>query len=58
MKYYADKLAAAGWKVDNYLGAGGPMGGQTGYRKADTLILILLIPPSSFQARCHYIVPY
>jgi len=39
-KYYADKLSALGYKTDIYLEAGGPMGGQTGYRKGDNLIVL------------------
>ncbi len=38
-KYYADKLAADGWTVDNALAAGGHTGGQTAYRKGTALIL-------------------
>ncbi|MGD0328087.1 MAG: hypothetical protein ABSB00_00005 [Minisyncoccia bacterium] len=37
--YYTTKLAGLGWKVDNYLAAGGHTGGQTGYRKAGELVL-------------------
>jgi len=40
LNYYDSKLKALGWKVDNYLAAGGHVGGQTGYRKADGLILV------------------
>jgi len=39
-KYYDKSLKALGWKVDNYMEAGGPMGGQTGYRKNNELILV------------------
>lgn len=39
-RYYDNKLKALGWKVDNYLAAGGHTGGQTGYRKANELILV------------------
>ena len=39
-RYYDNHLKALGWKVDNYLAAGGHVGGQTGYRKADELILV------------------
>lgn len=39
-KYYADKLASLGWHVDNSMAAGGHVGGQTGYRKGDTLVLV------------------
>lgn len=39
-KYYADKLTALGYKTDIYLEAGGPMGGQTGYRKDGKLIVL------------------
>lgn len=38
-EYYASKLAALGYAVDNYLAAGGHVGGQTGYRKGGTTIL-------------------
>jgi hypothetical protein len=38
--YYASKLAALGWQVDNAVAAGGHTGGQTGYRKDGKLILI------------------
>jgi len=38
-KYYDKKLKALGWSVANDLAAGGPIGGQTGYRKADGIIL-------------------
>ena len=37
--YYADKLAASGWSVANDLAAGGHVGGQTGYRKGNAVIL-------------------
>jgi hypothetical protein len=37
--YYARKLAALGYQVDDSLAAGGHTGGQTAYRKGDTLIL-------------------
>lgn len=40
LAYYREKLLAAGWSVDNMLEAGGPMGGQTAYRKDGTLILV------------------
>ena len=39
-KYYKQKLESTGWKTDMYLEAGGPMGGQTGYRKAGKLIVL------------------
>jgi hypothetical protein len=39
-RYYDNHLKTLGWKVDNYLAAGGHVGGQTGYRKADELILV------------------
>lgn len=38
-KYYAQKLKALGWVVANDLAAGGHVGGQTGYRKDDQVIL-------------------
>lgn len=38
--YYAKKLSALGWKVDNFMAAGGHTGGQTGYRKGDELVLV------------------
>lgn len=38
--FYAEKLSTLGWKIDNSLAAGGPMGGQTGYRKAGELIIL------------------
>lgn len=38
-QYYAQKLRAAGWAVDNSLAAGGHVGGQTGYRRGDSVIL-------------------
>ncbi len=37
--YYEKALTQLGWSVDNTLAAGGPMGGQTGYRKAGAVIL-------------------
>ncbi len=37
-EYYTEKLAALGWEVDTQLAAGGPMGGQTGYRKGEDII--------------------
>ncbi len=37
--YYDHALKALGWSVANDLAAGGPMGGQTGYRKAGAIIL-------------------
>lgn len=39
-RYYADKLASRGWRVDNAFAAGGHVGGQTGYRKGDELVLV------------------
>ncbi len=50
-KYYREKLLGLGWKVDNQLEAGGPMGGQTGYRKGDKLILV------TFSTVFHDVVP-
>ena len=38
--YYRQKLLAAGWTVDNYMAAGGPMGNQTAYIKGAEYILI------------------
>ncbi|HEX8946668.1 MAG TPA: hypothetical protein VF829_00425 [Candidatus Paceibacterota bacterium] len=38
-RYYSQKLAALGYSVDNALAAGGHVGGQTAYRKGDSLIL-------------------
>ena len=37
--YYSQKLAALGYTEDNALAAGGHMGGQTAYRKGNSLIL-------------------
>lgn len=39
-RYYDNKLKSLGWKIDNYLAAGGHTGGQTGYRNAGELILV------------------
>ena len=39
-KYYASKLGALGWKVDNSLAAGGPGRGQVVYRKGSGFIAI------------------
>lgn len=38
-QYYAQKLAALDWEVDNDLAAGGHTGGQVGYRKGSQIIL-------------------
>lgn len=38
-QYYAEKLKALGWKVDNSLAAGGHVGGQMGYQKDSQTIL-------------------
>lgn len=38
--YYKDKLAAAGWVVDNSLAAGGPGSEQIAYTKLNELILL------------------
>ena len=38
--YYRNKLLTAGWTVDNYMAAGGPMGNQTAYIKGAGYILI------------------
>ena len=38
--YYASKLKALGWKVDNGLAAGGPARGQTVYRKDNGFIAV------------------
>jgi hypothetical protein len=37
--YYDKKLKSLGWSVANDLAAGGHVGGQTGYRKGDQVIL-------------------
>ncbi|OYV63543.1 MAG: hypothetical protein B7X03_01355 [Parcubacteria group bacterium 21-58-10] len=39
-KYYADKLGALGWRVDNSLAAGGPGRGQVVYRKGAGFIAV------------------
>ena len=39
-KFYRARLLARGWKVDTGLEAGGPMGGQTAYRKGSQLIIL------------------
>lgn len=39
-RYYDAKLKALGWTVDKYLATCGHVGGQTGYRKGDGLILV------------------
>lgn len=39
-KYYASLLAERGWHVANDLAAGGPMGGQDGYRNGSGVILV------------------
>lgn len=38
-EYYDEKLKALGWRISNDLAAGGHVGGQTGYRKGDQVIL-------------------
>ena len=38
-RYYDQKLKALGWQVANDLAAGGHVGGQTGYRKDNAVIL-------------------
>ncbi len=38
-RYYESKLVALGYTEDKYLAAGGHVGGQTGYRKGESLIL-------------------
>lgn len=38
-QYYDKKLKALGWSVANDLAAGGHVGGQTGYRKGESVIL-------------------
>jgi hypothetical protein len=38
--YYKKKLAAAGWKEDNDLAAGGPGAEITGYRKDNDYIIL------------------
>ncbi|MDD3531047.1 MAG: MliC family protein [Candidatus Pacebacteria bacterium] len=38
-QYYDQKLKGLGWQVANELAAGGHVGGQTGYRKGNSIIL-------------------
>lgn len=38
-RYYDKKLKALGWQIANDLAAGGHVGGQTGYRKGNNVIL-------------------
>lgn len=38
-RYYENKLQASGWTVANDLAAGGHVGGQTGYRKGESIML-------------------
>jgi len=56
-RYYDSKLKALGWKVDNYLAAGGHVGGQTGYRKDGAVILtrfqiVYLSVPKNAPSEC------
>ncbi|HUX35549.1 MAG TPA: hypothetical protein VMV71_00785 [Candidatus Paceibacterota bacterium] len=39
-RHYDQKLKALGWTVANDLAAGGHVGGQTGYRKGNAVILV------------------
>jgi len=55
--YYASKLTAAGWVVDNSLAANGPGSGMTVFRKGDAVIVlnyrsVFSIVSGTAPARC------